>query len=144
MYLHYWHALVSFEWFSVGLGKSSIWDRYLQGHGQELFRRGHGIKNLAYLSWQKKCWDFRPVKMVKLGTFSMTSYTLSHLFQSLFFIHITLRIFSLCKSLKATHINFQSQTQIWNTNYILGRSNQKYICHLNNCLSDLFHLGTQK
>ena len=55
---------------------------------------------------------FSPVKMAKLDTFSITSYTLSHLFQSLFFIHITLRIFSLCKSLKATHINVQSQTQI--------------------------------
>ena len=37
---------------------------------------------------------------------------LIHLFQSLIFIDVTLRISSLCKSLKATHIKFQSQTQI--------------------------------
>ena len=27
---------------------------------------------------------------------------------------------------------------------MVGVIKQKYICHLNNCLSDLFYLGTQK
>ena len=84
--------------------------------------------------------------MVKLDTFSMTSHTLSHLFQSLFLIHITLRIFSLYKSLKSLNIltfshKLKSEKQ---TIFLVGTIKQKYICHLNNCLSDLFYLGTQK
>ena len=47
---------------------------------------------LGYHSQQRKPWDFVPVEIVKLGTFSMTSRT-SHLFQSFFFICRTLRMF---------------------------------------------------
>ena len=83
--------------------------------------------------------------MVKLGTFSITSYTLSHLFQSLFFIHITLRIFNLCKSLKLHVLTFshklKSEKQ---TIFPVGAIMQKCSCHVNNCLSDLFYLGIQK
>ena len=60
----------------------------------------------------KEFWDFRPVKMVKFGSFSMICNTLSYLFQTALFIHVSLRIFSLCKTLKAAHIHFKSQTQI--------------------------------
>ena len=62
----------------------------------------------------------------------MTSYTLRHLFQSLFFIYMT-------------HINFQSQLKSEKQTIFLEETiKQKYICHLNNCLSDLFYPGIQK
>ena len=98
----------------------------------ELFRRGHGIKNLPHHSCQRKCWGFRPVKIVQPGTFLMISYILSHLFQSLFFIHITLRISS-------HKPKYEKQTI-----FLIGAIKQKYICPLNNCLSDLFYLGIHK
>ena len=75
----------------------------------------------------------------------MTSYTLSQLFQSLFFIHITLRIFGLCKSLKLHVLTFshklKSEKQ---TIFLVGAVMQKYSFHVYNCLSDLFYLGIQK
>ena len=88
--------------------------------------------------------DSRQVKKVKLDTFLMTSYSLSHLFQNLFSIYITLRIFSLCKSLKLQirKTSFQSQTQIWKkTIFLVEAVKQKYICYPNKCLLDLYTLS---
>ena len=74
--------------------------------------------------------------MVKLGTFSMTSYTLSHLFQSLFFIHITLRIFSLCKSLEVHILTFsyrlKSKKQ---TIFLVGAINNRFVILIRSILS---------
>ena len=78
--------------------------------------------------------------MVKLGTFSITSHYLSHLFRSFFLIHITFRIFSLCKLLKL-HVSTFSRKQAI---FLVGVIMQKYSCHFNNCLSDLFYLRIQK
>ena len=74
--------------------------------------------------------------MVKLVTFSMTSYTLSHLFQSLFFIHITLRIFSLCKSLEVHILTFsyrlKSKKQ---TIFLVGAINNRFVILIRSILS---------
>ena len=64
----------------------------------------------------------------------MTSYSLIHLFQSLFFIYITLRTFSFRHKLK-------SEKQ---TIFLVDAIRQKYIFHSNKCLSDLLYLGIQK
>ena len=69
--------------------------------------------------------------MVKLGTFSMTSYTLGHLFQKLIFIHIT--EFSVCINHQKLHIltfshKLKSEKQ---TIFLVGAIKQEYICHLN-------------
>ena len=53
----------------------------------------------------KKIWDFKLVKIVKFGFFSIH---FTHLFQAayfkVYFIHITVGTFRMFKSLKATYI----------------------------------------
>ena len=50
-----------------------------------------------------KFWDFRLVKIVEFGFSQYILHILSCLFQCLFFIHTTLRIFRICKSLQSTY-----------------------------------------
>ena len=94
------YPLVSFHLFSIASENHQFRVSSSRGAARIFFGRG---LNVGFHVWQKFFWGFRLIKMFKFGYFSIYFTHLKLPLLSLFFLHITPRIFSVNNLLQATY-----------------------------------------